>query len=150
MMRYAFVSPVEAPLLFTVIAESLGAVSVVGGVALWRGTALGLRISRFIQAIQVLRIYSGPLLYVVAIGPQLLINLFVGPHGSISTSTAAPVPVSQFLEFSAVLDVLGGGEWAAVAPTGVGINLFALVALAALLRSGPQAKPGSQELLPPR
>jgi hypothetical protein len=150
MMRPAFVSPVEAPLLFTVIAKGLGALAIFAGVSLWRGTALGFGISRFIQAIQVVRIYSGPLLLIVALGPQILINLFIGAKGIITTSTTFPVPVSQFIEFSAALDLLGGGEWAAVAPTGVGINLFAALALAALLRDGPRINPESEELLPPR
>jgi hypothetical protein len=150
MMRFAFVSPVAAPLLFTVIAEGLGAFSILAGVMLWRGTAFGFGASRFLQSIQIVRIYSGPLLFIVAIGPQLLVNLFFGPHGSITTSSTAPIPVTRFFEFSAVLDVLGGGEWAAVAPTGFGINLFAAMALVVLLLDKPQMKPALEEPLPPR
>lgn len=149
-MRFAFVSPVAAPLLFTVIAECLGAFSILAGVMLWRDTAFGFWSSRFLQAVQIVRIYTGPLLFIVAIGPQLLVNLFFGPHGSISTTSSAPIPVTRFFEFSAVLDVLGGGEWAEAAPTGLGINLFAALALVVLLLNKPEMPPASEEPLPPR
>jgi hypothetical protein len=137
MMAYVFTTPLAPPLPYILMSEALGAAAIFAGVALSRGSALGYTMSRIVQGIQIVRVYTGPLLFVAAIGPQLLINLFFGPHFSITTSTPTPIPVSHVIEFSAAFDVLGGGPWAAVAPTGFGINLLAAFFFVVLLRTTP-------------
>ena len=151
MMAYVFTGPIAAPFPYVLMSEALGAVAIYAGVALGRGSAVGFTMSRIIQGIQIVRIYSGPLLLVIAIGPQLLVNLFLGPHFSITTSTPVPLPVDHIVEFSAAFDVLGGGQWAEVAPTGFGINLIAAIAFLLLLKGRP-AQPDRlpDETLPPR
>jgi hypothetical protein len=152
MAKYVIAAPAESRWTpFSFLSLGLAAVSIYAGVVLWRGSARGFRVSRIIQGLQVVRIYTGPLLFVVALGPQLLINLFITPDLSLTTHSPVPLPVSGLVGFSAALGLLGGGTWAEVAPTGVGINLFAAFALVALLRGGPariEAQPA--EPLPPR
>jgi hypothetical protein len=151
MMAYVFTGPIAAPFPYVLMSEVLGAVAIYAGVALGRGSAVGFTMSRIIQGIQIVRVYSGPLLLVIAIGPQLLVNLFFGPHFSISTSTPVPLPVSHVVEFSAAFDVLGGGQWADVAPTGFGINLVAVFAFFLLIKGRPAQRDGLPvEALPPR
>ncbi len=136
---------------FSLLSMGLAAVSTYAGVVLWRGSAAGFRISRIIQALQVVRIYTAPLLFVVALGPQLLINLFLGPDLSITTQPPVPLPLSGLIDFAGAFGLLGGGQWAETAPTGIGINLFAALALILLLIGGPaRADTESSEPLPPR
>ena len=132
------------------VSEALGATAIYAGVALWRGTPLGFALSRVIQGMQIVRVYTGLLLFVVAIGPQVLVNFFFGPNFSITTSTSVPLPVSHVVEFAAAFDVLGGGQWAEVAPTGFGINLLAVFAFVVLLRSGPVRRKIRSRNLPRR
>ena len=152
MVKYVATAPAEARWsLFSLLPVGLAATSIYAGVALWHGSARGFRISRMVQAMQVVRLYTAPLLFVVALGPQLLINLFLGPDLSITTHPPVPLPVSGVVDFAGAFGLLGGGHWAETAPTGIGINLFAAFALILLLRGGPsRAEAEPAEPLPPR
>jgi hypothetical protein len=153
MMGYIYATPDNvrwSP--FSLISVGLGLVSIYAGVALWLGAAGGLWASRIMQALQVVRIYTGPLLYVLLLGPQLLINLFVGPGLSITTHPPAPLPLSAVVDFSAAFGLLAGGMWGS-APPGIGINVFAAIAFGALLKARPVVRTSPAENavpLPPR
>jgi hypothetical protein len=152
MVKYVATAPADVRWsLFSLLPVGLAVISIYAGVALWRGSARGFRMSRIVQAVQVVRVYTAPLLLVVALGPQLLINLFLGPDVSITTTPPVPIPVSGLVDFAGAFGLLGGGHWAETAPTGIGINLFAAFALIVLLRGGPsRADAGRTEPLPPR
>lgn len=60
------------------LVEALAVAGIFGGVGAWRGTPHGLRLSRWVQAVQVLRLQTDALTYVVGTGVLLNIGVTTG------------------------------------------------------------------------
>lgn len=62
----------------TGLVEALAAAGLAGGVALWRAEARGFRISSWVQGLQLLRLQSTTLTYLIGTGPQLIVGVLDG------------------------------------------------------------------------
>lgn len=105
------------PLWYVSTAQGLGVLAIVAGVRLWRGERNGILLSRGLQALQVVQVYTAPLSYALVLGAHITQDF-------LSTSGRMRLGVSG------TFTLLSGST----GPRGVSINVLALGALITLFR----------------